>query len=121
MIVVILFTTMFLTRRRGYSILGRDWKSYRSILDASVYGSKSTDELLAYDIGDEDERQSLFTQEKKLPKTRYLCGLAKIYTPNSSRFKNYFHSRIMQKLPFLVEMFYWVCFFHMICLPETSG
>jgi hypothetical protein len=30
-----------------------------------------------------------------------------IYTPNSSRFINHYHSRFIQKFPFLVEMFYW--------------
>lgn len=31
-----------------------------------------------------------------------------VHTPNSSRFANHFHSRILAKFPFLIEMFYWV-------------
>jgi hypothetical protein len=31
-----------------------------------------------------------------------------VHTPNSSRFADHFHSRILQKFPFLMEMFYWV-------------
>ncbi|KAL3432332.1 hypothetical protein BDV09DRAFT_206092 [Aspergillus tetrazonus] len=31
-----------------------------------------------------------------------------VWTPKSSRFANHIHSRIVQKFPFLVEMFYWV-------------
>merc|ERR1739848_886793 len=41
------------------------------------------------------------------PKTRSLCGFMRIRTPNSSRFARNVHSRILQKFPFLVEMFYW--------------
>jgi len=33
---------------------------------------------------------------------------ALITTPNTSRFKRHFHSRILHKFPFLMEMFYWV-------------
>lgn len=39
-------------------------------------------------------------------KKRSCCGTV-IHTPNSSRYANYWHSRFIQKFPFLVEMFYW--------------
>ena len=42
------------------------------------------------------------------PKTRTCCGLTTITTPNTSRFANNFHSRVLAKFPFLIEMFYWV-------------
>lgn len=41
------------------------------------------------------------------PKVRRCCGSI-LYTPNTSRFEDYYHSRIMQKYPFLMEMFYWI-------------
>lgn len=31
-----------------------------------------------------------------------------VQTPNTSRFKNTIQSRILQRFPFLIEMFYWV-------------
>ncbi|KAK7430715.1 hypothetical protein QQZ08_002759 [Neonectria magnoliae] len=39
-------------------------------------------------------------------KKRNCCGTV-VYTPNTSRYANYRHSRFIQKFPFLVEMFYW--------------
>lgn len=39
-------------------------------------------------------------------KKRSCCGTV-VTTPDTSRFANYWHSRFIQKFPFLVEMFYW--------------
>ncbi|EFX05065.1 integral membrane protein [Grosmannia clavigera kw1407] len=60
---------------------------------------------------DEDEDQlelsPVTTASTKYgPKKRNLCGVV-VQTPNSSRYANYWHSRFIQKYPFLVEMFYW--------------
>ena len=41
------------------------------------------------------------------PRRRWCCGL-RIKTPNSSRYADYYHSRVLQKFPFLMEMFYWI-------------
>ncbi|KAF7589828.1 hypothetical protein BBP40_003638 [Aspergillus hancockii] len=38
--------------------------------------------------------------------TYRFCGIA-IKVPDSSRWRHHIHSRIIQKFPFLVEMFYW--------------
>jgi hypothetical protein len=40
-------------------------------------------------------------------KKRNCCGMI-VRTPNSSRFAENWHSRVLQKWPFLIEMFYWV-------------
>jgi hypothetical protein len=40
-------------------------------------------------------------------KSETVFGLS-IKTRDSSRWAHHFHSRILQKLPFLVEMFYWI-------------
>jgi len=41
------------------------------------------------------------------PKSRF-CGIIPVPSPESTeRFQNYPHSRLLQKFPFLVEMFYW--------------
>jgi hypothetical protein len=49
----------------------------------------------------------VFHSSKHPPKKRNCCGLA-VRTPNSSRFANNWHSRVLAKWPFLIEMFYWV-------------
>ena len=94
-----------MTRRRGYQILGGRPGPYRSLLDASE-PSQSSEELLAYDPWNEDDVQDVAAATKQLPKRRKLLGFV-LHTPNSSRFKNNIHSRVLQRFPFLVEMFYW--------------
>lgn len=42
-----------------------------------------------------------------MSKKRKLVGFT-LETPNTSRFKNNIHSRVLQRFPFLLEMFYWV-------------
>ena len=97
---------MFLTRRRNYNILGkRKDTTYNAYLDSD--SSTSSDDLLMHDSDIEDELQQDITNTKYLPKRRNCFGLA-LYTPNTSRFANHFHSRILQKFPFLIEMFYWI-------------
>lgn len=97
---------MFLTRRRNFQILGKRKESYHdSYLDDEP--SSSSDDLLWYDPNNDDDSQDSVTVSKHLPKRRRCCGFA-VYTPNSSRFSDHIHSRILQKFPFLVEMFYWI-------------
>ncbi|CAK4031981.1 integral membrane [Lecanosticta acicola] len=105
MFVTILFGGMILTRRRNYSIFDSNRGLLRSILDKEA---PSEQELLDYDSDNDDDRQQIQARDKRLPKTRDCCGLCTVETPNSSRFKNHIHSRVFQKFPFLVEMFYWV-------------
>jgi hypothetical protein len=107
-VVTILFGAMFLTRRRNYSILRRARPvTYSSgILDDPKLAG-STDSLLPYDSDNDVYEQEPYARFKHLPKRRRCCG-AYIQTPNSSRFKDHIHSRILQKFPFLIEMFYWV-------------
>jgi hypothetical protein len=73
--------SLIINRRRGFSI----------------FGSKATAD--EYDNGNSSE-----DYPSKIPT---VCGIA-IETPDSSRWAHHFHSRILQKFPFLVEMFYWV-------------
>ena len=98
---------MVLTRRRGFSILNhRKSHYYDSLLD-DPDSAVSTDNLLWYDTQDESDPQSLGTVSKHQSKQRNCCGLS-ITTPDSSRFSDHLHSRILQKFPFLMEMFYWI-------------
>lgn len=105
MFVTILFGGMFLTRRKNYSIFSGQKGFLGSILDKE---RPSEQELLDYDSDNDDDQQQVQTRDTRRPKSRSCCGLCTVETPNSSRFKNHIHSRLFQKFPFLVEMFYWV-------------
>lgn len=107
MVVSILVGAMIITRRRGYRIFGGKPGPYRSTLDADPDSARSSDELLGYDPDNIDDEQEYIAATKYLPKTRNILCLT-FNTPNTSRFKNNIHSRILQRFPFLIEMFYWV-------------
>lgn len=102
--VTILFGGMFLTRRRNFSIFGDRKGRYRSILDRSPRDSHDEQTFEFESDGDE----APYTREKQLSTKRSCCGLCTIHTPNTTRFRNHIHSRLFQKFPFLVEMFYWI-------------
>lgn len=98
-IILILFPSMYLTRRRNYTVLRKDRNHTYKLLedvDAASPSPRSSNDF-----------ELLPRPELHPVKTRSLCGLARIHTPNSSRFARNVHSRILQKFPFLVEMFYW--------------
>lgn len=98
---------MYFTRRKNYTILGRRKTLYNSSLDVDADSARSSDELIPYDPENEDDAQDPIAAAKQMPKTRRCCGVF-IQTPNTSRFKDNIHSRVLQKFPFLIEMFYWI-------------
>ncbi|KAI1325198.1 PAP2 superfamily-domain-containing protein [Xylariaceae sp. FL0255] len=93
-IIIILLSAMYLTRRKNYSIFR--WKS-----------DETTTSLLHRAPSPSDWDPSTESSIMYPPKTRRILGRWVVHTPNSSRFADHFHSRILQKFPFLVEMFYW--------------
>ena len=96
-----------MTRRRNFEILSSSrHATSRALLD-DLDSARSSDELLFYDPANEDDAQDPVAASKHLAKKRKLCGLV-LRTPNTSRFSNHVHSRILQKFPFLIEMFYWI-------------
>jgi hypothetical protein len=102
---------MIFTRRRGFHIWERRRGEY-GLLDEEVDSARSSDDLLIRDqmMADnsvEDLSLESMTTTKHAPKRRRCCGTI-LYTPNTSRFVDHFHSRIMQRFPFLMEMFYWI-------------
>ena len=107
MVASILFGAMFLTRRRGYRIFGGNSGPYRSTLDGEGEFARSSDELLGYDPRNEDDAQEYMAATKHMPKQRQWFGFT-INTPNTFQFKNNIQSRILQRFPFLIEMFYWI-------------
>lgn len=111
MVASILVGSMIITRRRGFCLLGGR-RNKNGLLDDDLDddSARSSDDLLAreYMLGTSSSwSEDSMSTMKNPPKKRSCCGTV-IYTPNSSRFSNHFHSRIMQKFPFLMEMFYWI-------------
>lgn len=103
----ILVGSMVLTRRRNFQVFGKQNESYyQSILDESN-SVTSADDLLASNSDDDVDSELAFSTVKHPPNRRRCCGLA-VYTPSTSQFSNHLHSRILQKFPFLIEMFYWI-------------
>ncbi|PGH14821.1 hypothetical protein AJ79_02837 [Helicocarpus griseus UAMH5409] len=103
---LILALAMIATRRRGFKVFRRRYTKRLSILDRPR-PARSTDQLLGYDSENEDDAQDYIAAFTYQRKRRYCCGVA-FTTPNTSRFADNLRSRIMQKFPFLVEMFYWI-------------
>lgn len=108
MVLSILLSSMILTRRRDFQIFGpRKNPGYHdSLLDDSDSANSSTEFLLSR-YNDDHHLQETSQTSKNFPKSRQCCGTI-VYTPNTSRFADHFHSRILQKFPFLIEMFYWI-------------
>lgn len=88
---------MYITRRKNYSIFRKD-HTYKLLEDADASPSPRSS----------NDFEMLPRPDAHPPKTRYIFGCIRVRTPNSSRFAKHVHSRILQKFPFLVEMFYWV-------------
>ncbi|KAI0200677.1 integral membrane protein [Astrocystis sublimbata] len=96
-IVIVLVIAMYMTRRKNYSVFSRTSDdSARSLLSPESQRSSGSDWERPADLA-----------ALHPPKTRRILGRWTIRTPNSSRFARHFHSRILQKFPFLIEMFYW--------------
>lgn len=89
---------MYLTRRRNYTVFRKD--------KGPLYEPLHEDDFSPSPRSSNDF-ELLPRPDPHPVKTRLLCGLVRIRTPNSSRFARNVHSRILQKFPFLVEMWYW--------------
>ncbi|KAH7131688.1 PAP2 superfamily-domain-containing protein [Dactylonectria estremocensis] len=112
MIVGIMVASCYFNRLRGYPLRPQPNKD-DGLLGSSKLEPRDEDELLGDDGDDDQPRLSLLATGSS-PKSlrhgskqkRSCCG-ATIYTPGNARYANYWHSRFIQKFPFLVEMFYW--------------
>ncbi|KAF2180637.1 hypothetical protein K469DRAFT_592004 [Zopfia rhizophila CBS 207.26] len=104
-VATILFGAMFMTRRRNFRIFSKP-STQSGYLD-SPDSNDSSDRLLSYDSDGSGEYEDTIFTSKFPPKRRNCCGMA-VNMPNTSRFRNNLHSRILQRFPFLIEMFYWI-------------
>jgi len=87
----------------GSLIVNRHRDSSRSSM-ALLSDFDSACDTTSYSIleeGDAHVSNDLYT------KSETVCGIT-IKTQDSSRWAHHIHSRILQKFPFLVEMFYWI-------------
>ena len=98
---------MYFTRRRDFFIFGKRKQGYHDSYLDSDDSSGSSDDLLWYDSDNNEDTQDNPLASKHLPKRRTFCGCV-VHTPNTSRFSDHVHSRILKKFPFLIEMFYWI-------------
>ena len=101
----ILFGAMYITRRREYRIFIPQKLQREPYLELDPDLALSSDQLLSRSVNDDGIEQAENLVHP--PKRRRCCGLD-IKTPNSSQYANRYHSRVLQKFPFLVEMFYWI-------------
>ncbi|KAI1608617.1 PAP2 superfamily-domain-containing protein [Exophiala viscosa] len=106
-VLTIMITSLTLNRRHNFRILdsNRGRSTTRSLLphDSQASSPDGSVDSGSYLSGDSD----VLTSTKYPPKKRNCCGML-VRTPNSSRFADHIHSRILAKFPFLIEMFYWV-------------
>ncbi|TVY80695.1 hypothetical protein LSUE1_G001670 [Lachnellula suecica] len=113
MVASILIGSMIITRRHNFRIFDRRRKQYGTLDEEPNFASaRSSDDLLSRDYmithdSDDASTDSCLSTMKNPPKKRRCCGTT-LYTPNTSRFADHYHSRILQKFPFLIEMFYWI-------------
>ncbi|CAN9103405.1 unnamed protein product [Alternaria alternata] len=118
MVASILFFAMFMTRKRDFKIFGRS-SQRTGYLDNTP--NESTDRLLQSD-SDSDFDEISATKNPNAPKVRSILWW-KVTTPSTSRFRNNIHSRILQRFPFLIEMFYWVinyAFYRMTAIASAK-
>ncbi|KAK4990561.1 hypothetical protein LTR50_002417 [Elasticomyces elasticus] len=120
MVAMILFTAMVLTRRRGYRVFGRPSSPYRSHLDIAPDSARPSDGLLTYysNSGHNGEEDDFVRTTKHHRKKKYCSGIS-FDTPDTSRFANNMHSRMLQRFPFLIEMFYWTTNFLFYRMTST--
>ncbi|KAK6387631.1 hypothetical protein LTS17_000900 [Exophiala oligosperma] len=106
-VVSIMITSLTVNRKRNFRILdsSRGRSPTRSLLphESQEFSPDSLADSDSYLTGESD----VLNSSKFPPKKRDCCGMV-VRTPNSSRFSDHVHSRILQKFPFLIEMFYWV-------------
>lgn len=91
-----------MTRRRGFRIFNHHSSSFNT-LDFN----SSSEGLLLFDSDIEGDYEE-FASTNKYPSKRRTCCDVLLHLPNTSRFKNNTHSRILRRFPFLIEMFYWI-------------
>ena len=107
MVATILVIALYITQRRQFRIFGREYQnSYEGLLDQDPQSPRTSNEVLMLDDLEEYDSMDSASTMKYPPKRRRCCNML-LFTPNSSKYRDNFHSRVMQKFPFLMEIIYW--------------
>ena len=97
-----MLTSLYINRRRPYSVWPRNEDK------SGLKRVSSSDVLLRNQQAVPRYVEPSATTTTNEPATQSRCCCLATPTPQSlARFKNNLHSRILQKYPFLIEMFYW--------------
>lgn len=112
LVLLILFGAMYFTRRRDFSVFAQRKRSSSLLPRASSSADLSLSDCEDSYGSADDLLQSRFDYDssstlKDPPTEREVCCLF-VLTPNTTRFRGNWHSRVLQKFPFLIEMFYWI-------------
>ncbi|ETI29458.1 hypothetical protein G647_01911 [Cladophialophora carrionii CBS 160.54] len=106
-VISIMASSLYFNRRHNFRIFdsARGRSPTRSVLPHNTSQGSSPDGSIDSDSFSSDS--DIFNSSKYPPKKRNCCGMV-VRTPNSSRFAGNWHSRVLAKWPFLIEMFYWI-------------
>lgn len=110
MVASILVVSMYITRKKNFRILQKTGFQYE-FLDVDADQIRLSD-----DLSDSSNSASIDSLETLIPNPCYsktskkppLCGSLSTLSLDTSRFSQTFQSRLLQKFPFLIEMFYWI-------------
>jgi hypothetical protein len=93
-------TSLIINRHRDFSVFQKKRR-------ATNERSHSADSLLSHSDQDSDDEST--SEAARNEKTTWLGQRQTIWgiPLDTSRFSGHLHSRILQKFPFLIEMFYW--------------
>ncbi|KAI6247055.1 hypothetical protein HI914_04932 [Erysiphe necator] len=105
MVFTILVLSMFITRRKNYKIFSTS-NHLSGLLDKDDEDEFITDYILLNDHSETCSFESLNIEKQQ--KNYYFCWNADRFRNKTGQFSRNFQSRIMQKYPFLIEMFYWI-------------
>lgn len=94
--------SLIINRDRDFTISRHPQRKQRKPLLGDDYDSESED----LDLEDSQNLSSSSAAKNTESKSRNCCCCT-VRTPNTHRFRNHWHSQILQKFPFLIEMFYW--------------
>ena len=100
----ILFAACFMTRRQNYKIFDASASCGGYLDRPDSHGS--SDHLLASPSDTSSDYDFASTSKYPAKRRKWCCCV--LAMPNTSRFRNNIHSRILQRFPFLVEMLYWI-------------
>lgn len=106
MVAAILVISMFATRRKNYNVL-YSTSNLSGLLDKNEDEDEEfiTNYIL---LNDHAENWSIDSLSLEKQQSNYLCWNADRFRNRTGRFSRNLQSRIMQKFPFLMEMFYWI-------------